>query len=96
MRCRQCGERWRLSQGLGGGGSPSPGEHLVISMVLFGMAAALGRFVDPLPAVICAAVGLMVLLMGLCDCGYRDDAGVNRGSRCHRCGTENRIWPWSF
>ena len=96
MICKQCGARWRLSQGLGGGGSPSPGEHLVISTALLVLAVVLGHFVDPLPAIICAVVGLLVLVMGLCDCGHRADMGVNRGSRCDRCGTENCIWPWNF
>lgn len=96
MRCRHCGERWRLSKGIGNGGSPSPGEHLVISATLFLIAAGLAQWVDPLPAWICAWVGLLVLVMGLCGCGYREATGVNGGSCCGRCGTLNWIWPWSF
>jgi len=96
MRCRKCGERWRLSEPLGGGGSPSPGHHLLISLILFGVAAVLWRLVDPLFGGFAAVLGLLMLIMGLCGCGYQPDAGVNRGSRCQQCGTENPIWPWSI
>lgn len=83
---------------MGPGGTASPGQYSAVAVGLvllscfglfFGETASL-VFVFTMP------VAALVLLMGLCGCGYQKQATAYQGSTCPQCGHKNWIWPWNF
>jgi len=96
MRCKACGEKWSLVDGLAPGGHASPGQYLCVSGGVALVALVVGLVWSLLAGVLFGVVAGFVLLECLGLCGYQKPATAYQGSSCPRCGTKNWIWPWHF
>lgn len=95
MRCRDCGERWSLTCGLGPGGSASPGQFFAVGIAVIAIALVVGWLWSWLAGGLLGFVGALVLSMSISGCGYPEPATAYQGCVCPSCGKRNRVWPWN-
>jgi hypothetical protein len=98
MKCKKCSHRFFVSDGQPApGGSSSPGCFFPFFMTAVGAAIWFG-LTNPISLFWTIPISItfcMINIIAYYDCRRLGTNG-KPGNMCRKCGTINKMWPWSL